>query len=145
MIRVISQISIRSGATKTFNFIANPENNPKWQGGMKKCRITTDGALDVGSQYEQEAAFMGKEILTTFEITAYEPGHMIKGESIVSTFPITFQRIVEGDDQQCEVTAIVTGNPAGLMGLLPFLTRWIIKRSIDKDYRSLKLLMEKER
>lgn len=41
---------------------------------------------------------MGKKILTTFKITEYEANHLIKGESIVSTFPITFKRIVDGDE-----------------------------------------------
>jgi len=143
MIKVTSGIKISHPKERTFSFIANPENNPQWQGGMIRCKITTDGELGVGSEYEQEAEFMGKKIMTTFRITEYEADHLIKGESIVSTFPITFKRIVQGDEMHAEVTAIVTGEPSGFMGLFPFLTRWMIKRSIDKDYRNLKELLEK--
>ncbi len=142
MISVTINVKINHPAGKTFAFIAHPENNPKWQGGMKKCTITTDGPLGVDSEYEQIAEFMGKPILTTFRITQYEPGRLIKGESIVSTFPITFKRMVTGDQQLSNVTAIVTGEPKGLMGMLPFLTRWMIKRSITKDYQNLKQLLE---
>jgi len=135
---------VNNGARETFAFIANPENNPQWQGGMKKCKVTSEGPIGVGSEYEQEAEFMGKPILTTFKITEFEEGHLIKGESIISTFPITFQRMVSGNDRACDVTAIVTGAPRGLMGIFPFLTKWMIKRSITRDYQKLKNTLESE-
>ena len=109
---------------------------------MKQCTIATDGAWGVGGHYEQVAEFMGKPVMTTFEITRYEPGHLIKGESIKSTFPITFTRMVDGDEKMAHVRAIVTGQPKGLLGMLPFLTRWMIRSSITKDYRNLKGLLE---
>lgn len=142
MIKVQVKVPIKLPKQEVFDFIANPENNPKWQGGMKKCVVTSPGPLGLGSEYQQEASFMGKPILTTFKITEFAPGHLIKGESIKSTFPITFKRIVEGDDHECEATAIVTGNPKGLMGWFPFLTRWMIRRSIKTDYQNLKKLLE---
>ncbi len=144
MVQVEVGIEIAHPASSTFDFIANPENNPKWQGGMKSCKIQGGQPLAVGTQYQQEAEFMGKKILTLFQITEYEPGSSIKGESIQSTFPITFKRIVEGDESHAKVKAIVTGEPKGLMGMLPFLTRWMIKRSITKDYQKLKSLLEAE-
>lgn len=141
MVKVEVEINIKHPAKQTFEFIANPENNPKWQGGMKRCTLT-NGELRLGSEYEQEAEFMGKEILTTFKIVEFEDGHLIKGESIVSTFPITFKRIVVGDETVSHVRAIVTGNPDGFLGLFPWFTRWMINRSITKDYQKLKELLE---
>lgn len=143
MVEVTVSIQIDHPPKATFDFIANPENNPTWQGGMKKCKLTSDGPLGVGSTYEQEAEFMGKPIMTTFKITEYKEGRYIKGESVVSTFPITFKRMVEKQDQSTKVTALVTGDPKGLMGLFPFFTKWMIKRSISKDYQQLKALLER--
>lgn len=142
MVVVEIEIKINNPARETFAFISNPENNPIWQGGMKKCTVTSDGEWGLGSEYEQEAEFLGKKILTTFKITEYEQDHLIKGESIVSTFPITFKRIVEGDEKTSDVKAIVTGEPKGVLGLFPFLTRWIINNSINKDYKALKEFLE---
>lgn len=142
MIKVEVEIDIANPAANTFQFIANPENNTKWQNGMKKCTITSDGHLGLGTEYQQEAEFMGKPIITTFKITEFEENHLIKGESIVSTFPITFKRIVEGDDYKSHVKAIVTGNPSGLLKVFPFITKWMIKSSIKKDYKQLKVLLE---
>ena len=145
MVSVEVSITINHPAKETFRFIANPENNPQWQKGMKKCTITSEGELGIDSEYEQEAEFMGKPILTTFKITEFEADHLIKGESIISTFPITFKRIVDGDENISHVKAIVTGNPSGFLGWFPFLTRWMIKSSITKDYKRLKELLESHR
>ena len=142
MIEVKVDIHIKANAGELFRFIANPENNPKWQGGMKKCELTNGAELRVGSEYKQEAEFMGKPILTTFRITEFEADHLIKGESIVSTFPITFKRIVESDANQAKVSAIVTGDPSGFLRIFPFLTRWMIRSSIKKDYKRLKQIFE---
>ena len=78
MVQVEINIDIQHPAIKTFEFIANPENNPVWQNGMKKCQITTEDPFGIGSEYQQEAEFMGKQILTTFGITEFEPRHLIK-------------------------------------------------------------------
>lgn len=142
MITVTIAIDIRHPAQRTFDFIANPENNPQWQKGMKQCTITSEGPWGVGSEYRQVAEFMGKPVITTFRITRFEPGHHIKGESIQSTFPITFTRIVEGDENISHVQAIITGAPKGLMGMLPFLTRWMIRSTISRDYKRLQALLE---
>ena len=142
MITVEIQIDINHPADKTFQFIANPENNPKWQGGMKHCKITSEGALGLGSQYEQQAEFMGKKIITLFEITEFEKDHLIKGESIKSSFPITFKRIVTGDESHSKVKAIVTGDPSGFFKIFPFFTKWMISSSIKRDYKNLKQLLE---
>ncbi len=142
MIVVTIEKNIQRQAQEVFDYIANPENNPEWQGGMKKCTIVSPGDLGVGTIYEQEAEFMSKPILTTFKITQFEAGHLIKGESIESTFPITFTRMVQSGQHGCHVKAIVTGDPKGVMGWFPFLTRWMIKRSIGRDYRVLKQLLE---
>lgn len=143
MVEVTVEINISAPAQHVFQFIANPENNPVWQAGMKKCRLTNGKELRIGSTYDQEAQFMGKEIRTSFIITEFEKDHLIKGESVISTFPITFKRIVEGKEN-AHVKAIVTGAPKGLLGLLPFLTKWMIRSSIRKDYDKLKAHLEKQ-
>lgn len=142
MVTVTIQIDIAYPATKTFDYIANPENNPDWQKGMKKCTITTDGPWGMGSEYHQLAEFMGKDIITTFKITEFEENHFIKGASMVSTFPITFKRIVTGDESVSHVNAIITGEPKGFLKMIPMFTKWMINKSINRDYQNLKRMLE---
>lgn len=145
MIETQSHIDINYPAQQTFDFIANPENNPIWQGGMKKCTIINDERpFGKGSVYSQEASFMGKTIKSTFEITEYEPGQVVAGKSLISTFPITFRRMVHDREGFSRVSAFVTGQPSGVMGVFPFFTKWLVKKSINDDYRRLKKYLEKK-
>jgi len=137
-----STVRVECHAEKAFAFIADFENNPNWQGGMVSARWTSDPPVGVGSTYDQEARFMGKTIITRFQVTAYEPGRSISIESVESTFPLQITRRVEPTDTGCVITAHVRGQPGGLFKLAAPLMRRMVKRSVDKDYARLKALLE---
>ena len=148
MTNVNSTIHINKPAAEVFAFIANPENNPQWQNGMVSCEITSAGPLGIGSTYAQHARFMGRDIVSQFEITRYEPGRLIRGDTVESSFPISFTRIVEPDEDGTgsHVRAIVTGDASGFYGALlrPLtpLMNWMVGRSVRADYRRLKALLD---
>lgn len=145
MTHVNSRIHIQRNAAEVFDFISNPENNPQWQKGMQSCEITSAGEWGLGSMYAQRAKFMGRDIVSKFEITQYESGRLIRGDTVESSFPISFTRIVEPDEtgKGCNVQAIVTGDATGFFRFLTPLMNWMVSSSIKKDYRRLKALMEK--
>lgn len=105
MTNVTSQVYINRLAADVFDFISNPENNPQWQNGMQSCEITSDRPLGLRSTYHQKAKFLGRDIISNFEITAFEPGRMICGDTVESSFPISFTRTVDPDEsgQGCTV------------------------------------------
>ena len=78
MIRVESGVKIQRPANEVFAYIANFENNTRWQSGMIEARFTSPGPLAVGSTYAQVASFLGRRIESTFEVVAYEPGRLVK-------------------------------------------------------------------
>lgn len=142
MITVDVDIEIAHPAQETFRFISNFENNPIWQSGMDECRVITDGLLRVGTRYEQKAHFMGKTITSLFEVVEYIPGERVKATSIESTFPITFTRMVSGDEGRSFVKAHIEGDAGGIFRLAKPIMRWIVNRSIQSDYRNLKRILE---
>ncbi len=144
MIKVTSSVEIEHDPNEVFQYIADPENNPQWQSGMKSCKWESKHHNWIGSTYIQEASFLGKEIESTFEIIDFQQGYMIKGQSISGTFPITFTRIVESTSNGCKVTAIVEGDPKGVFKIAQPLMTWMVKYSVEKDYQKLKSMFENE-
>jgi carbon monoxide dehydrogenase subunit G len=132
------RIHIACPPEQAFAYVSEFENNPAWQGGMVSCEWTSDTRGEVGSTYVQQARFMGKRIDTHFTVTALDPGRSIRIESTVSTFPIQVTRSVEPDGDGCLVSARIEGQPTGLMSLFSGM----VKRSVAKDYRALKALLE---
>lgn len=137
-----SVVEIDRPVEAVFNTIADMSRNVEWQNGMRSCEWTSPPPISVGSTYEQVAGFMGREILTSFVVTEYEPPARIRIESVVSTFPLDITRIVEPVGDQARVTAIVRGSPGGIMRLLGPLMRLQAQRSIRADYARLKALLE---
>lgn len=136
--------TIQRPANVVFEFFSDASNNPLWQVGMKTCEWTTEPPIGVGSRYQQHARFMGRDVTSVFEVTEYEPGRLIRIETIESTFPIQVTRTVEPiDDQTCRVAASITGGPqSGLVKWVEPLIAGRAQKSVDRDYDRLIRVLE---
>lgn len=129
---------------QVFAFFSDPTNNPRWQTGMESCRWTSDPPRGVGSTYEQRARFMGRDVISTFVVTGYEPPSMVEIETVESTFPIRVVRRVEAlTESSCRVTADISGGPEGrlMRSISPLVSR-LAQKSVDRDYDRLVQLLE---
>ena len=132
-------IDIELPVAQVFAYVANFENNPRWQRGMRACRWTSDEPMVVGATYVQEARFLGRRIDTHFRVSAFEADKQISIESTKSTFPIQVTRSVEPlGAERCRVTAHIRGQPTGLLKLFSGM----VKKTVTKDYQALKELLE---
>lgn len=143
MIKVETTVQIDRPSEEVFTYISNFENNPEWQSGQLKAKFTTDGPLRVGSTYDQVAKFLGRQVVSTFEVVEYEPNRKVKASSTSGSFPITFTRMVEPSDEGSEVTAIIEGDATGFFKLAEPLLKVMVKNSVDADYQNLKRILEK--
>lgn len=125
-------------ASEVAEFFFDATNNPSWQKGMRRCEWTTSGPIAVGSEYVQEASFMGRPIHSRFAVTEYTPGHAITIDTVESNFPIRVTRTVEElGAGACRVTARISGGPGGAFKLASPIIRRLAQRSVDADYDRL--------
>ncbi|MEM7132047.1 MAG: SRPBCC family protein [Chloroflexota bacterium] len=143
MSKTVIDIDIMRPHEEVFAYITNFENNPKWQNGMISCKFTSEGPVVVGTTYEQEASFLGRKIVTSFEVVEFEPNQMVRFVSRQSTFPLRILRSVEPIEGGTHVHAVIEGEPTGFFFKLlgPLLDR-MVERSIKTDYAKLKELLE---
>ena len=144
MIKVETTVHVNCPPQEVFAYLSNFENNPKWQSGMREARFTSEGSLRLGPTYEQVASFLGRPVLSTFEVIAYEPGQMVKATSTSGSFPITFTRIVSAEEEGTRVTAVIEGDASGFFKLAEPLLARFVQRSVDNDYANLKKILEAE-
>ncbi len=143
MIRVTSEVEVRRPAATVFGIVSDFRRNPEWQRGMVRCTFTTEPPLRVGSRYEQEARFLAKRVVSTFEVVEYEVDRMVKATTVAGTFPITFTRTVRPkSEDSCVVSAVVEGDASGVFRVAAPLLRLMVQRSVRSDYRRLKALLE---
>lgn len=135
--RLTAERTVNAPASSVFEFFADASNNPRWQRGMRSCEWITPPPIDVGSKYRQTASFLGRPVISTFEVTEFEPDRLIRIETIESSFPIQVtRRVTPMDADRCLVAADITGDPPG-PGFLSSITRAIAQRSVDRDYDRL--------
>ena len=142
MIRIETTVEINKSSAEVFAYISNFENNPQWQAGQISCQFTSEGPLGVGSTYDQVAKFLGRVIVSTFEVLEFEPNQKVKASSTSGSFPITFTRMVEPKDGGALVTAVIEGDASGFFKLAEPLLKIMVQRSVDADYRKLKQILE---
>lgn len=137
-------IEIDRAAGEVFAFVADFQNNPKWQSGQKSCTWTSEPPLRVGSTYVQRARFLGKEMRNSFEVIDVEPARRVKFTSTSGTFPLTITRTVEPlGTKRSRFTEEVEGDPTGFFSIGEPLLRQMVKRSIKRDFSRLKALLER--
>lgn len=139
---LVTTIEIECSAPDAFDVIADFTRNPEWQSGMQSAQWTSEPPLRIGSTYDQRARFLGRDVITSFEVTAYEPGRSITIESRASSFPIRVTRAVEPiGPERCEVTAHVSGEPGGFFKVFGPLLDRMAARSVRSDYRRLQQML----
>lgn len=111
---------------------------------MVSCKWTSEPPIAVGSTYEQQARFMGRQVMSSFVVTNYEPGRRIAIQTTKSTFPIEVVRTVEPiDEGSCRVTADISGGPDNwFFGLVGPIIQKRAQKSVDADYDRLVQFLE---
>ena len=142
MIEVRASADIARPAGEVFDFVADMSNNPRWQQGQESCTWTSAPPIGVGSTYEQRARFLGRPVVSSFEVVEYEQGRRIRIRTTRGTMPMDITRDVEPlGDGAARVTATIRGGPAGVLSVLDPLTRRMVQRSVRGDYDRLARLL----
>lgn len=141
---IVVEQEIERPAEVVWEYMENAEHNPEWLSNMRSARWITEPPVAVGSRYDQLARFLGKDVRTSFEVTALEPGRSITISSLPgSSFPIRITREVEPlGPQRTRVREIAEGDASGFYRVAEPLMRPLVRRNIEQAYRRLKQLLE---
>jgi uncharacterized membrane protein len=123
-------------------YLRDPANDTTWIGGIRSARLLTPGPVTVGSQVERVASFLGRRIRYVNEITELTADRLAM-RSVRSPFPM---RVTYGHrdvgDHTTEVSVRVQGDAARFYALVAPLLGPAVRRSITRDLRNLKQILE---
>jgi uncharacterized membrane protein len=123
-------------------YLRDPGNDPGWIGGVRSARLVTAPPVGVGSRVERVASFLGRRIEYVNEITELT-GTRLAMRSVRSPFPM---RVTYGfedaGDAATEVSVRVEGDAGHLFRLAGPLLSPLVHRSVQRDLRTLKRLLE---
>jgi hypothetical protein len=123
-------------------YLRDPANDTTWIGGLRSARLLTPAPVAVGSQIERVASFLGRRVEYVNEITELT-GDRLAMRSVRSPFPmrVTYGHRQAGDSTT-EVSVRVEGDAARYYALLAPLLGVAVRRSLVRDLRNLKRVLE---
>ena len=138
MIEFESVVLIRRSIADVFSFVADQQNNPKWNYFVTEVRMTSEGPLGVGTTFHQ----VRKADAQDLRVVSYEPHQSITIETIPPSKPELSRTIVfreqNGSTLLVDHWKLDTGHPQ----LLQSLGAARVKSAVRENLRRLKELLE---
>ena len=123
-------------------YLRDPANDTSWIGGLRSARLLTPGPVAVGSRVERVASFLGRRVEYVNEITELTADRLAM-QSVRSPFPM---RVTYGhrpaSDGTTQVSVQVEGDAGRFYALAAPLLGSAVRRSITRDLRNLKQVLE---
>jgi hypothetical protein len=123
-------------------YLRDPANDTEWIGGIRSARLLTPGPVGIGSQVERVATFLGRRVQYVLEITELTAERLAM-RSVRSPFPM---RVTYGHREAgggaTKVSVRVEGDAGRFYGLVAPLLGPVVRRSIVRDLRNLKRVLE---
>lgn len=72
MFEIEAHILVHRPVDEVFGFVADFENAPKWQTGVVQSKRASEGALRVGTRFEEDVRILGRHVPTVCIITEFD-------------------------------------------------------------------------
>jgi uncharacterized protein YndB with AHSA1/START domain len=141
MIKVEKSVIIDKPVAEVFAFVSNNDNTTKWQGGVEA--VIPEGPPNVvGSKYTEVRKFMGQEMKSTLEITAFEVNAKWAAKVLKGPVPYEVTATFEPSGGGTKMTTHVEGEPKGFFKIAEGALAGQLEKSLEEDGNRLKGILE---
>ena len=145
MFKTRRSVQINRSPQDVFDYVADPANDPNWQGPVESSQWTSEGPPGMGSTQETVIKFLGRKIESTAEVTMWDPPNTMGVKSTGGPMDFHgsygFESTSEGGT---EVTVDFEIEFGGFFKLAEGLVGKQLEKQLDTDFDALKLLLESE-
>ena len=138
--RYAASIEIARSPEDVFAYVADLTNLPAWQQSARSAEA--EGELGVGTAFVEARHFMGREVESRGEVTAFEPGRELSLRLAGGPVPLTVRHLFEPAGAGTRLTVEAEGEPGGLLKLAGPLAQRAARRQADDDLKRLKRILE---
>ena len=125
------------------SYAADPSNAPSWYVNIDSVEWKSPPPLQIGSQVEFVARFLGRRLRYTYEIVELIPGQRLVMRTQHGPFPMetayTWSTELDGSTR---MTLRNRGRPAGFSKIVAPLIKPAMRRANRKDLSTLKAALE---
>ena len=100
MVQYSRRLVVPAPLDETFAYLSRFSSSAEWDPGVSSARMVTPDPVRLGSVFALEAVFMGNTVPLRYEITDFDPPHLVvlvaENASVRSTDQMTFTRDSSG-------------------------------------------------
>ena len=140
---VVSQIVIGRPVDVVAAYAADPSNAPEWYVNIDSVEWKTPPPMQIGSQVEFVARFLGRTLRYTYELAELVPADHLIMRTQQGPFPMETSYIWEpAPNDETLMTLRNRGRPTGFSRLMAPIMRPAMRRANRKDLTRLKTILE---
>ena len=143
MVNVETAIEIARPRDEVAAYAADPDNATAWYQNIQSIEWRSPKPLALGSRITFVAHFLGRRLVYTYEVTAFDPGDRLVMSTTDGPFPMeTTYEWQDAAGGRSRMTLRNRGTPSGLSRLMaPFMAR-AVRRANRKDLLQLRTILE---
>lgn len=127
---------------QVFDFMSTPENDFQWQYGTLDSTRTSGDSSKVGTLFQSIGHFMGHRILSTFEVTEYEPNKRYGFKSLSGPLLSQTSYTFEMAHSSTKINVSIQANVANFFQENEGIIGKKMKRQLKENLAILKNLLE---
>lgn len=124
-------------------YAGDPTNAPEWYVNIVSVSWRTDPPVEVGSELDFVAQFLGRRMAYTYRVTELVPGHRLSMSTAQGPFPMettyTWEAVGTGATR---MTLRNVGRPTGFARMGAGVMDKAMRRATTKDLARLKGILE---
>jgi uncharacterized membrane protein len=135
-------VVIHKPVAEVFGYVHDHNNFLTWQKGVVSSQEEKGPENTVGSQYSEVRKFLGKEMRTTLEITAFEKDKKWAAKVIKGPVPYTVIMTYASVPEGTLLTEVVEGEPKGFFKIAENMVTNSLQKTLEEDQALLKQILE---
>lgn len=139
---IVNTVVIDRPVADVSQYAADPDNAPRWYENIKSVEWKTPRPVQVGSQIDFAARFLGRRLAYTYEVVEFVPGSRLTMRTPGPPFPMETTYTWENQNGATRMALRNRGMPSGFSALLAPLMSFLVGRANRKDLALLKRQLE---
>jgi hypothetical protein len=139
---VVNSMVINRSVADVSQYAADPDNAPLWYENIKSVEWKTPRPVQVGSQIDFVAQFLGRQLAYTYEVIEYVPGKRLTMRTPGPPFLMETTYTWENENGVTRMMLRNRGTPSGFSAWLAPLMSLMVGRANRKDLALLKRRLE---
>ena len=139
---VVNSVVINRPVTDVSQYAADPDNAPLWYENIKSVEWKTARPVQIGSQIDFVAQFLGRRLAYTYEVVEFVPGRRMTMRTAGAPFPMETTYTWEDEHGATRMTLRNRGVPKGFPKVFAPFMAGAVRRANRNDLARLKALLE---